>query len=174
MPPRPQQNCCHLPNRKIFAPLRLGRVPRNTVRVDEGSVGPHRLVFVDAHAAEVTLFDAAGDAAHEVIPTGGYGLNTGIADAVNLGWKLAAVGLWHNRTVKKVSGATETLKAKAPKLQQKVVGALAKKVTHHGADGTDTSAITASTAGTPLEEPAAPTPATESTVSPPTGGNHTP
>lgn len=33
----------------------------------------------------------AGDAAHEVIPTGGYGLNTGIGDAVNLGWKLAAV-----------------------------------------------------------------------------------
>lgn len=33
----------------------------------------------------------AGDAAHEVIPTGGYGLNSGIADVVNLGWKLAAV-----------------------------------------------------------------------------------
>ena len=32
----------------------------------------------------------AGDAAHQYIPTGGYGMNTGIADAVDLGWKLAA------------------------------------------------------------------------------------
>jgi 2-polyprenyl-6-methoxyphenol hydroxylase-like FAD-dependent oxidoreductase len=33
----------------------------------------------------------AGDAAHQVIPVGGYGMNTGIGDAVDLGWKLAAV-----------------------------------------------------------------------------------
>ncbi len=32
----------------------------------------------------------AGDSAHQYIPTGGYGMNTGIADAVDLGWKLAA------------------------------------------------------------------------------------
>ncbi|MBM3646580.1 MAG: FAD-monooxygenase [Alphaproteobacteria bacterium] len=32
----------------------------------------------------------AGDAAHQYIPTGGYGMNTGIGDAVDLGWKLAA------------------------------------------------------------------------------------
>lgn len=33
----------------------------------------------------------AGDAAHIHYPLGGQGLNTGIVDAVNLGWKLAAV-----------------------------------------------------------------------------------
>jgi 2-polyprenyl-6-methoxyphenol hydroxylase-like FAD-dependent oxidoreductase len=31
-----------------------------------------------------------GDAAHQFFPTGGYGANTGIADAVDLGWKIAA------------------------------------------------------------------------------------
>lgn len=33
----------------------------------------------------------AGDAAHVHAPTGGQGLNTGVQDAVNLGWKLAQV-----------------------------------------------------------------------------------
>ncbi|MBN9747775.1 2-polyprenyl-6-methoxyphenol hydroxylase [Amycolatopsis sp. A1MSW2902] len=33
----------------------------------------------------------AGDAAHLTSPTGGFGMNTGVLDAVNLSWKLAAV-----------------------------------------------------------------------------------
>ena len=33
----------------------------------------------------------AGDAAHEMPPTGGFGLNTGVQDVHNLAWKLAAV-----------------------------------------------------------------------------------
>ena len=33
----------------------------------------------------------AGDAAHLFTPTGGLGYNTAVEDAVNLGWKLAAV-----------------------------------------------------------------------------------
>ena len=32
-----------------------------------------------------------GDSAHQMSPTGGFGMNTGIAEAVDLGWKLAAV-----------------------------------------------------------------------------------
>ncbi len=33
----------------------------------------------------------AGDSAHQVVPTGGYGMNTGVGDAVGLGWALAAI-----------------------------------------------------------------------------------
>lgn len=32
-----------------------------------------------------------GDSAHQLSPTGGFGMNTGIQEAVDLGWKLAAV-----------------------------------------------------------------------------------
>ena len=33
----------------------------------------------------------AGDAVHQLSPTGGMGMNTGVADAVDIGWKLAAM-----------------------------------------------------------------------------------
>jgi 2-polyprenyl-6-methoxyphenol hydroxylase-like FAD-dependent oxidoreductase len=33
----------------------------------------------------------AGDSAHQYIPTGGYGMNSGVADAVGLAWGLAAL-----------------------------------------------------------------------------------
>lgn len=48
---------------------------------------PH-LVVADAYRKQRVLL--AGDAAHQYIPTGGYGMNTGVADAFDLGWKLAA------------------------------------------------------------------------------------
>ncbi|GAB86950.1 FAD-dependent monooxygenase [Gordonia rubripertincta] len=50
----------------------------------------HANVLVADRYRDGRLF-VAGDAAHEVIPTGGYGLNTGFGDVFNLGWKLAAV-----------------------------------------------------------------------------------
>ncbi len=48
-----------------------------------------RMLLADKYR-EGRLF-LAGDAAHLNPPWGGHGFNTGIGDAVNLGWKLAAV-----------------------------------------------------------------------------------
>ena len=45
------------------------------------------LVAAQYRAGRVFL---AGDAAHQNTPTGGFGMNTGLGDAVDLGWKLAA------------------------------------------------------------------------------------
>jgi 2-polyprenyl-6-methoxyphenol hydroxylase-like FAD-dependent oxidoreductase len=47
------------------------------------------LVVADSYRAGRVFL--AGDSAHQYIPTGGFGLNTGIGDADNLAWKLAAV-----------------------------------------------------------------------------------
>jgi 2-polyprenyl-6-methoxyphenol hydroxylase-like FAD-dependent oxidoreductase len=49
---------------------------------------PH-LLLADSYGAGRVFM--AGDSIHQVNPTGGYGMNTGIGDAVDLGWKLAAV-----------------------------------------------------------------------------------
>ena len=49
---------------------------------------PHLLVADEYGRGRVLL---AGDAVHQYIPTGGYGMNTGIGDAHDLGWKLAAL-----------------------------------------------------------------------------------
>jgi 2-polyprenyl-6-methoxyphenol hydroxylase-like FAD-dependent oxidoreductase len=48
----------------------------------------HHRVALDFRVGRVFL---AGDAAHIHSPVGGQGMNTGIGDAVNLAWKLAAV-----------------------------------------------------------------------------------
>lgn len=48
-----------------------------------------RMLLADRYRASRLLL--AGDAAHQNPPWGGHGFNTGIGDAVNLGWKLAAV-----------------------------------------------------------------------------------
>jgi 2-polyprenyl-6-methoxyphenol hydroxylase-like FAD-dependent oxidoreductase len=47
----------------------------------------HYLVAEEYQRDRVFL---AGDAAHQFMPTGGYGMNSGVADAANLAWKLAA------------------------------------------------------------------------------------
>ena len=48
-----------------------------------------RMLLVDRYWSDRVFL--AGDAAHLNPPWGGHGFNTGIGDAVNIGWKLAAV-----------------------------------------------------------------------------------
>lgn len=60
---------------------------------------PYRILSCDAWVASRLLADRyrdrrvflAGDACHLHPPFGGFGMNMGIADAVDIGWKLAAV-----------------------------------------------------------------------------------
>jgi 2-polyprenyl-6-methoxyphenol hydroxylase-like FAD-dependent oxidoreductase len=54
------------------------RICRNALRVDPPNFREGRAFLL-------------GDAAHIHSPVGGQGVNTGIGDAVNLAWKLAAV-----------------------------------------------------------------------------------
>lgn len=70
----------------------------------------------------------AGDAAHVHSPVGGQGMNTGIGDAVNLGWKLAAVlldkadaGVLDSYETERIAFA-RTLVATTDRLFQSLVG----------------------------------------------------
>ncbi len=73
--------------------------PQKIVRNLVGADVAVKILSTDAWQARVALADhwgtgrlfIAGDAAHQNPPWGGHGFNTGVGDAVNLGWKLAAV-----------------------------------------------------------------------------------
>ncbi len=72
------------------------------VAIVRGLIGhdvPVDVLGIDPWQARALLVDTyrvgrlflVGDAAHQNPPWGGHGFNTGVGDAVNLGWKLAAV-----------------------------------------------------------------------------------
>ena len=72
--------------RQIIQAAAGGRTAAEIVSTDPWTA---RMELVN-HARNGRVF-LAGDAAHLNPPWGGHGLNTGIGDAVDLGWKLAAV-----------------------------------------------------------------------------------
>ena len=54
-------------------------------------IGPWEASAIVADRYRIGDVFLAGDAAHEMPPTGGFGLNTGVQDVHNLAWKIAAV-----------------------------------------------------------------------------------
>ena len=54
------------------------------------SVKPWRRTELTAERMQHGRVFLAGDAAHTMSPTGGFGMSTGVADSVDLGWKLEA------------------------------------------------------------------------------------
>src|SRR5205807_1598303 len=61
------------------------------LEVDVLSAKPWSATALIAERFRVGRVFLAGDAAHQLPPTGGFGMNTGIQDVHNLAWKLAAV-----------------------------------------------------------------------------------
>ncbi len=73
--------------RRIFAEVVGAEVPVEVLSTGTWMAG-HSLVANRLQRGRVFI---GGDAAHLFTPTGGLGYNTAVEDAVNLGWKLAAV-----------------------------------------------------------------------------------
>jgi len=79
-----------------FTPERCVDLARRAVGIPDLSVEVINTAFWTLTAQVAESFQTgrvflAGDAAHRFPPTGGFGANTGIQDAHNLAWKLAAV-----------------------------------------------------------------------------------
>jgi 2-polyprenyl-6-methoxyphenol hydroxylase-like FAD-dependent oxidoreductase len=96
LPSTQEQETRHLEEDEFLTQLRR-MVPRVDSQTEEPQVLETRwLTRYRLHSRGVPLYRegrafVAGDAAHIHSPAGGQGMNTGIQDAYNLGWKLALV-----------------------------------------------------------------------------------
>ncbi|XVV36363.1 FAD-dependent monooxygenase [Streptomyces sp. CA-100214] len=79
------------PDRAFFEKLLAERVPGTRRLGDMRFSGVFTAHVRSAGAYADGRVFLAGDSAHAMSPSGAQGLNTGIQDAVNLGWKLAGV-----------------------------------------------------------------------------------
>ena len=82
----------------VTEPVTLGEVRDGLIRITGQDFGPRDLYWSSRYRSESRQVPAyrngrvflAGDAAHTHSPAGAQGMNTGLQDAVNLGWKLGA------------------------------------------------------------------------------------
>ncbi len=86
----------HIPKTE---PVTLKEITEGTARVVGENYHPRDPIWLSRFSDETRLAETyrqgrillAGDAAHIHAPMGGQGMNVGLQDAMNLGWKLAAV-----------------------------------------------------------------------------------
>ena len=95
--------CFHIPynpakeSPEDYDPARCADLIRRAVGPDQASsievlsVKPWRMTALVAERMRSGRIFLVGDAAHAFPPTGGQGMNSGVQDAHNLAWKLAAV-----------------------------------------------------------------------------------
>jgi 2-polyprenyl-6-methoxyphenol hydroxylase-like FAD-dependent oxidoreductase len=82
----------------VEEPVTIDELRESCMAILGTDFGLHDPLWMTRYRSEQRLSDRyrlgrvllAGDAAHTHIPSGGQGLQTGIQDAMNLGWKLAA------------------------------------------------------------------------------------
>ena len=90
----------------VTEPVTLEEVRASLVRITGQDFGPRDMTWSGRYRSESRQAPAyrsgriflAGDAAHTHSPAGAQGMNTGLQDAVNLGWKLAAAAAAGPRT----------------------------------------------------------------------------
>jgi 2-polyprenyl-6-methoxyphenol hydroxylase-like FAD-dependent oxidoreductase len=83
----------------LAEPVTLEEIATSAQRIAGIDFGPRDAIWLSRFADETRLAAQyrqgrillAGDAAHIHMPAGGQGMNVGMQDAMNLGWKLAAV-----------------------------------------------------------------------------------
>lgn len=85
------------PNQAIYKALGGEHEPFE-IEIDEilvTSVWRPNIYLADKYRSEHGRVFISGDAAHQNIPTGGYGMNTAVGDSFDIGWKVAAVLAGH-------------------------------------------------------------------------------
>ena len=69
----------------------IGSCPIKIDKILIKSAWRPNICIATKYASESRRIFLSGDAAHQNIPTGGYGMNTAVGDSFDIGWKLAAV-----------------------------------------------------------------------------------
>lgn len=115
-----------------------------------------RMQLVDFYQTERVFL--AGDAAHLNPPWGGHGYNTGIGDAANIGWKIAAVlqgwagpGLLRSYQAERRAVAQETIRRTTANMQASVAMRPSPVLEDAGPDGEQERSALAVTARTTMD-----------------------